>query len=433
MPNFAPTANWKVDMFLDYVKIFIKAGNGGNGVVSFHREKYVPNGGPDGGDGGNGCDIVFVADKNINTLADFKLRKHFRAENGTAGAPKNCTGKSGANLVIKVPAGTVIKDSANGNVIADLFEDGDTFTALQGGSGGCGNARFAHAQRQAPAFSQLGEVTEEHQVTLELKTIADVGLVGFPNVGKSTLLSVLTSAKPKIANYHFTTINPNLGVVGMFDDSFVIADIPGLIEGASEGAGLGHYFLRHIERVRLIVHIVDISGSEGRDPYEDYCKIRKELAAYSEKLADTPEIVVASKADLLDDKNAVADFEKKIGKKVYLISSVTHTGLDELLKVMKAKVDELPPPSRTEIQPDATLEEKSDQKFTVTKLPDGSFLVDGGLVDFLIQNVTVSSQESFAFFQKVLKDRGVIDELKKKGMKEGDTVIISDLEFEWMD
>ena len=217
-------------MFLDYVKIFIKAGNGGNGVVSFHREKYVPNGGPDGGDGGNGGDIVFVADKNINTLADFKLRKHFRAENGTAGAPKNCTGKSGANLVIKVPAGTVIKDSTNGNVIADLFEDGDTFTALQGGRGGKGNARFAHAQRQAPAFSQLGEVTEEHQVTLELKTIADVGLVGFPNVGKSTLLSVLTSAKPKIANYHFTTINPNLGVVGMFDDSFVIADIPARVK-----------------------------------------------------------------------------------------------------------------------------------------------------------------------------------------------------------
>lgn len=420
-------------MFLDYVKIFIKAGNGGNGAVSFHREKYVPNGGPDGGDGGNGGDIVFVADKDLNTLADFKFRKHFRAENGGNGAAKNCTGKSAENLVIKVPVGTVIKDSSNGEIIADLFDDGDTFVALTGGRGGKGNARFAHAQRQAPAFSQLGEVTEEHQVTLELKTIADVGLVGFPNVGKSTLLSVLTSAKPKIANYHFTTINPNLGVVQMFDDSFVIADIPGLIEGASDGAGLGHYFLRHIERVRLIVHIVDISGSEGRDPYDDYVKIRKELATYSEKLAQTPEIVVASKADLLTDDKAVGEFAAKIGKKVYTVSAVTHQGLDELLKVMKNKVDELPPPARTEIAPDASLEAKSDQKFTVQKLPDGSYLVDGGLVDFLIQNVTISSQESFAFFQKVLKDRGVIDELKRKGMKEGDTVIISDLEFEWMD
>lgn len=420
-------------MFLDYVKIFIKAGNGGNGAVSFHREKYVPNGGPDGGDGGNGGDIVFVADKDLNTLADFKFRKHFRAENGGNGAAKNCTGKSAENLVIKVPVGTVIKDSSNGEIIADLFDDGDTFVALTGGRGGKGNARFAHAQRQAPAFSQLGEVTEEHQVTLELKTIADVGLVGFPNVGKSTLLSVLTSAKPKIANYHFTTINPNLGVVQMFDDSFVIADIPGLIEGASDGAGLGHYFLRHIERVRLIVHIVDISGSEGRDPYDDYVKIRKELATYSEKLAQTPEIVVASKADLLTDDKAVGEFAAKIGKKVYTVSAVTHQGLDELLKVMKNKVDELPPPSRTEIAPEASLEAKSDQKFTVQKLPDGSYLVDGGLVDFLIQNVTISSQESFAFFQKVLKDRGVIDELKRKGMKEGDTVIISDLEFEWMD
>ena len=421
-------------MFLDYVKIFIKAGNGGNGAVSFHREKYVPNGGPDGGDGGNGGDIVFVADNDLNTLVDFKFKKHFRAENGTGGAGGNCTGKSGEDTVIKVPAGTVIKDTATGTVIADLFGDGDRFVALRGGRGGKGNARFAHSQRQAPGFSQLGEKTEEHQVTLELKTIADVGLVGFPNVGKSTLLSVLTSAKPKIANYHFTTINPNLGVVQMFDDSFVIADIPGLIEGASEGAGLGHYFLRHIERVRLIVHIVDISGSEGRDPVEDYAKIRNELAAYSEKLAATEEIVVASKTDLIPDGEAAVEaFGKAVGKKVYPVSALTHKGLDELLKVIKQKVDELPPPSRMEIEEGASLEEKSDQKFTVSKLSDGVYCVEGGLVDFLIQNVTISSQESFAFFQKVLKDRGVIDALKKCGMKEGDTVVISDLEFEWMD
>ncbi|MCQ2409543.1 MAG: GTPase ObgE [Clostridia bacterium] len=419
--------------FLDYVKIFIKAGNGGDGKVSFHREKFVPNGGPDGGDGGNGGDVVFVADNNVDTLIDFKFQKFYRAENGENGSEKNCTGKSAPNLVIRVPVGTIIKDTETGKVVADLFDDGEEFLALKGGRGGKGNARFIHAQRQAPTFSQLGEKTEEHQVTLELKTIADVGLVGFPNVGKSTLLSVLTSAKPKIANYHFTTINPNLGVVKMYDDSFVIADIPGLIEGASEGAGLGHYFLRHIERVRLIVHIVDIAGSEGRDPVDDYNKINNELAKYSEKLAEIPQIVVAGKADLLYDTDVISKFEKSIGKKVYTISSVTREGLDELLKVMKEKVDELPPPKRIEKDEDFELEEKQDQKYTISRLDDGSFFVDGGLVDFLIQNVTISSDDSFAFFQKVLKDRGVISDLKKRGMKEGDTVIIGDIEFEWMD
>lgn len=421
-------------MFLDYVKIFIKAGDGGSGAVSFLREKYVPNGGPDGGDGGNGGSVVFVADKDITTLAEFKFKKHFRAQNGMPGEGRNRTGKSGDDLVIKVPVGTVIKETSSGTVIADLFEDGERFCALTGGRGGKGNARFAHARRQAPGFSQLGEKTEQHQVTLELKTIADVGLVGFPNVGKSTLLSVLTSAKPKIANYHFTTINPNLGVVQMFDDSFVIADIPGLIEGAAEGAGLGHYFLRHIERVRLIVHIVDASGSEGRDPYDDYLKIRAELAAYSEKLAATPEIVVASKTDLCENpEEAVEYLRKKTSKEVYAVSSVARIGLDELLKVIKQKVEELPPPSRTVIEEGATLEEKADQKFTVTRYPDGTFEVEGGLVDFLSRNVTISSRDSFAYFQKVLKERGVIDELKKQGMKEGDTVVIADIEFEWVD
>ncbi len=252
-------------------------------------------------------------------------------------------------------------------------------------------------------------------------------------MGKSTLLSVLTSAKRKIANYHFTTLSPNLGVVQLYDDSFVIADIPGLIEGASEGAGLGHYFLRHIERVRVIVHIVDISGSEGRDPVEDFALINNELATYSDKLAKIPQIIVASKADLIEDDACVKRFEKATGRKVYVISSVMHTGIDELLKAIKDKVDELPPPARIPRDEDFELEEKSDQKFTVSRLPDGAFFVDGGLVDFLIQNVTISSDDSFAFFQKVLKDRGVIAELKKKGMKEGDTVVIGDIEFEWVD
>lgn len=422
-----------MDAFLDYVKIIIKAGDGGDGKVSFHREKYVPNGGPDGGDGGNGGDIIFVADKNMNTLIDFRFQKFYRAQNGGNGEAKNCTGKSAEPLYIKVPTGTVVRDTDSGKVVCDLFEDGESFVALKGGRGGKGNNRFAHAKRQAPSFSQLGEKTDEHRVTLELKTIADVGLVGFPNVGKSTLLSVLTSARPKIANYHFTTLSPNLGVVQMYDDSFVIADIPGLIEGASEGAGLGHYFLRHIERVRVIVHIVDISGSEGRDPVSDFEKINNELASHSEKLAEIPQIVVASKADLMLDDSAVKRFEEMTGEKLYVISSLTRDGIDELLKVIKAKVDELPPPARIEIDEDFELEQKADQKFTISRFPDGSFFVDGGLVDFLIQNVTISSDDSFAFFQKVLKDRGVISELKKRGMKEGDTVIIGDIEFEWVD
>lgn len=420
-------------MFLDYVKIIIKAGDGGNGKVSFHREKYVPNGGPDGGDGGNGGDVVFVADKDINNLIDFRYQKFYRAENGKDGEAKNCTGKSAEPLIIKVPMGTVVRDTESGKVVCDLFKDGERYVVLKGGRGGKGNNRFAHSKRQAPSFSQLGEKTEEHRVTLELKTIADVGLVGFPNVGKSTLLSVLTSAKPKIANYHFTTLSPNLGVVEMYDDSFVIADIPGLIEGASEGAGLGHYFLRHIERVRVIVHIVDISGSEGRNPVDDYHKINNELATYSDKLASIPQILVASKADMLEDKSAIKDFEKATGQKLYVISSITREGIEELLKVVKEKVDSLPPPARIPRDEDFELEERSDQKFTITRMDDGSFFVDGGLVDFLIQNVTISSDDSFAFFQKVLKDRGVISELKKRGMKEGDVVVIGDLEFEWVD
>lgn len=420
-------------MFLDYVKINIKAGDGGDGKVSFHREKFVPNGGPDGGDGGNGGDVIFVGDKNINNLVSFRFQKFYRAENGMNGEAKNCTGHSGESMIIKVPVGTVIKDTATGKIISDIFEDGEQVTVLRGGRGGKGNNRFAHANRQAPNFSQLGEKCEEHSVTLELKTIADVGLIGFPNVGKSTLLSVLTAAKPKIANYHFTTLSPNLGVVQMYGDSFVIADIPGLIEGASEGAGLGHYFLRHVERVRVLVHLVDVSGSEGRDPVSDYKIINDELSAYSDKLLDIPQIVVASKIDLLQDKAAIKKFEKAIGKKVYAISSVTKEGVEEFLKDLKSAVDSLPKPERIEPDEDFELEKKPDQKFTVTRLPNAAFFVDGGLVDYIVQNVTISSQDSFAYFQKLLKDRGVIAELKKKGMKDGDTVIIGDIEFEYIE
>lgn len=420
-------------MFLDYVKIFIKAGNGGDGVVSFHREKYVPNGGPDGGDGGHGGSIIFVADNNTNTLIDFKFKKHFFAQNGDRGAAKLCRGKSADDMIIKVPLGTVIRDSESGKVVADLLEEGEQCLALKGGRGGKGNYRFRNANRKAPNFAQLGEKTEQHQIILELKTIADVGLVGFPNVGKSTLLSVLTSAKPKIANYHFTTLAPNLGICKIYDENFCIADIPGLIEGASEGAGLGHHFLRHIERVRLIVHLVDISGSEGRDPIEDYNKINNELMAHDENVGNIPQIVVASKSDLMMDDKALKNFEKAIGKKVHLISSMTQNGIDDLLKDIAKELKDLPPVPRFDEEEKITLDVKGDQKFEIVKLDDYTYEVVGGLVDFLIQNVTLSSTDSFAFFQKVLKDRGVIKELKKSGMEEGDTVLISDIEFTWVD
>ena len=296
-------------MYLDIATIFVKAGNGGDGIVSFHTEKYVAQGGPDGGDGGNGGDVIFVVDKSASTLIDFKFAKHFRAENGENGGAKNCKGKSGKPLYIKVPKGTVIKEKSSGNVLADMFYDDSEFLLQKGGLGGKGNARFATAQRKAPRFSQRGEKTQEIELTLELKTIADVGLVGFPNVGKSTILSVVSAAKPKIANYHFTTLTPNLGVVKYYDRDFVLADIPGLIEGASEGAGLGHNFLRHVERVRLIVHVVDISGIEGRDPYEDFVTINAELENYSIKLAGLEQIVVANKCDLLEDEGVIDEFE----------------------------------------------------------------------------------------------------------------------------
>jgi GTP-binding protein len=418
-------------MFLDYAKIKIKAGDGGNGAISFHREKYVPNGGPDGGDGGRGGDIVFVADGNLNTLTEFKFQKHFFAKNGANGEAKNCTGKNGKNLEIKVPTGTVVRDPESGKVICDLFADGERVTVLAGGRGGKGNAHFKSANRKAPTFSQLGEKVYAHEVVLELKTIADVGLVGFPNVGKSTLLSVLTAARPKIANYHFTTLTPNLGVASVYDQSFCIADIPGLIEGAGRGAGLGHRFLRHIERVRLIVHLVDVSGSEERDPVSDYHIINNELKTYSERLSEIPQIICASKADLLESDSALLKFEKKVGEKVYPVSAVQGKGLDELLRAIYQKLKELPEIKRFDQADTISIDVRPDQKFSVEKTGEDSYLVDGGLVDYLIQNVTLNSLDSFAFFQKTLKEKGVITALKKAGMKEGDTVVIGDVEFEW--
>lgn len=419
-------------MFLDIATIFVKAGNGGDGVVSFHTEKYVAQGGPDGGDGGNGGDIIFTVDKSASTLIDFKFAKHFRAEDGENGGAKTCKGKSGKPLYIKVPKGTVIKEKKSGNVLADMFYDDSEFLLQKGGLGGKGNARFATAQRKAPRFSQKGEKTQEIELTLELKTIADVGLVGFPNVGKSTILSVISSAKPKIANYHFTTLTPNLGVVKYYDKDFVVADIPGLIEGASDGAGLGHNFLRHIERVRLIVHVVDISGIEGRDPYEDYLTINNELESYSAKLASLPQIVVANKCDLVQDESVIEKFEKKLGSKVIRISAISNSGTKEMLERISGDLDDLP-----EIEPMEVVafdENRNDStSYVITVDEDGVYEVHGGLINMLIRNVVLDDYESFRYFQKTLKDRGVIKALYNNGCKEGDTVRIGDIEFDFVD
>lgn len=419
-------------MFLDIATIFVKAGNGGDGVVSFHTEKYVAQGGPDGGDGGNGGDIVFVVDKSASTLIDFKFAKHFRAEDGSNGGAKNCKGRSGKDLYIKVPKGTVIKEKKTGNVLADMFYDDSEFLLQKGGLGGKGNARFATAQRKAPRFSQKGEKTQEVELTLELKTIADVGLVGFPNVGKSTILSVISSAKPKIANYHFTTLTPNLGVVKYYDKDFVVADIPGLIEGASEGAGLGHNFLRHIERVRLIVHVVDISGIEGRDPYEDYLTINGELESYSQKLASLPQIVVANKCDLLEDESKIEEFEKKLGEKVIRISAISNNGTKEMLDRISKDLEDLPESEPMEVV--AFDENRNDStSYVITVDEDGIYEVHGGLINMLIRNVVLDDYESFRYFQKTLKDSGVIKALYSNGCKEGDTVRIGDIEFDFVD
>lgn len=420
-------------MFLDVAKIYIKAGNGGDGATSFHREKFVPNGGPDGGDGGNGGSIIFVADKNMTTLIDFKYKVHYRAGNGENGKKKNQCGKSAEDLIIKVPCGTLLKDIETDQIIADFFEDGVEKVVLQGGRGGKGNARFATSQRKAPSFSQKGETTIEYHVKLELKTIADVGLVGFPNVGKSTLLSVLTSAKPKIANYHFTTLSPNLGVVNMYDDSFVIADIPGLIEGASEGAGLGHDFLRHIERVRLIVHVVDISECEGRSALEDYEKINNEITSYSSKLGELPQIVVLNKIDMLyGEENKIEEFANKIGKKVFPISAITHDGTKELLDEIYSVLKTLP--KQEPFETDYYEFEKPDEnRYEIIKIDDDTYEITGGFIDKLARNVVLDDVDSFNYFQRVLRDKGIIKELYKKGAKEGDTVYVSDIAFDLID
>lgn len=421
-------------MFLDRVKISIKAGNGGKGSTSFLRTKKTANGGPDGGDGGNGGNVVFKATNELNTLYGFRFKKKFVAENGEDGHQKNQTGKTGKDEVILVPTGTVLINPKTDKIVADLNEDGATFVALKGGLGGHGNAYFKSSIKQAPSYSQMGETVEAKEILLELKTIADVGLVGFPNVGKSTLLSVISNANPKIANYPFTTIYPNLGVCEVLGETFVVADIPGLIEGASQGLGLGHYFLKHVERVRLIVHLIDISESEGRNANEDFKIINKELSSYSPELSKTKQIVVFSKCDLLDNdvlKQKIDSFVKENKIDQYLcISSYTREGVEELKRKILENLKKIPkkPPLKVE---EFDFDKKDFSTIEIKRHDDGSFEVFGGRIENLSRGVVISDQVSFAYFQTRLKEMGVIDMLKAKGLKNGDTVIIKDITFEY--
>ena len=425
-------------MFTDYAKIIIKSGDGGNGAVSFRREKYVAAGGPDGGDGGRGGSIYFIVDPDSNTLVDFRFKKKFKAENGKNGEGARRYGKSGEDLYVKVPIGTLIKDVETGKIIADLSHKGQKELILPGGRGGKGNSHFATSTRQAPRFSQDGEKGIEKEVILELKLLADVGLIGFPNVGKSTFLSKTTSATPKIADYHFTTLEPNLGVVkNDYGESFVIADIPGIIEGASNGTGLGLQFLRHIERTRLLLHVIDVSGIEGRNPVDDFKTINEELKSYSEKLSKRKQIIVANKIDSMQDENLYNDLEKLAKEnniEIFKISAVTGEGISELLKRVSQVLKELPKEELYDEVEDKkvyTLQEEQ-EGFTIKK-EDGIFVVDGPAVDRVMRRVNLEDNESMYYFQKCLDSLGVNQKLKEAGVQEGDTVNICGWELEWYD
>ena len=423
-------------MFTDYVKIIVKSGDGGDGAISFRREKYVAAGGPDGGDGGKGGDVYFTVDPDANTLIDFRFKKKFKAESGKNGEGNHRYGKSGDDLYIKVPLGTVIKDAESGKVLADLCEKGQTEKVFPGGRGGKGNSHFATSTRQAPHFSQGGEKGIEKEIILELKLLADVGLIGFPNVGKSTFLSVVTSATPKIADYHFTTLEPNLGVVkSEYGDSFVIADIPGIIEGASDGTGLGLQFLRHIERTRLLLHVIDISGVEGRNPVEDFNTINNELKNYSEKLSKRTQIIVANKVDLMQDETAYNELEKLAKEKglaIFKISGVTGQGVKELLDYVSKTLKTLPKEELVEIEDRKVYELEDKDEFTITR-EDGMFVVDGPGVQRIMRRVNLEDNESMYYFQKCLEQLGVNQKLKEAGVQEGDTVKVVDWELEWYD
>lgn len=423
-------------MFIDKARIFVKSGNGGNGAVSFRREKYVPAGGPDGGDGGNGASVIFEVDLGLRTLMDFKYQRKYVAEHGEDGSKKRKAGRNGEDLILKVPPGTIIRDEATGLVIADLKEEGDRAVVAKGGRGGKGNQHFANAVRQAPAFARSGSDGVEKWVVLELKMIADVGLLGFPNVGKSTFLSVVTKAKPKIANYHFTTLTPNLGVVQTkFGESFVLADIPGLIEGAAEGVGLGHDFLRHVERTKVLIHIVDISGLEGRDALDDFDKINGELKLYNEKLATRQQVVVANKMDILEDESIFDEFKNELegrGYKVFKMSAATRQGVDDVIAYVSEllrEAEEIELVSEEEMfRPE--LDEVQDEGLQID-IEDGVYVVTGKSLRRIMYSVNFDDMESLQYFQKAMESQGVFDRLREMGIEDGDTVRIYEIEFEF--
>lgn len=419
-------------LFVDKAPFIAKAGNGGNGCVSFHREKFVQNGGPDGGDGGRGGDVILLADENMHTLLDFRFRSKYEAPAGQDGAGGRRQGKQGEDLTVKVPVGTVVREKESGVVVADMYEAGRKKILLRGGRGGWGNSHFATPTRQAPNFAKPGIKTERHEFILELKSIADVGLVGYPNVGKSTLLSVVTAARPKIANYHFTTLTPNLGMVRRGGQDFVMADIPGLVEGASEGAGLGHDFLRHVERTRLLLHVVDAAGSEGRDPVEDFIRINEELQKYGD-LASRPQIVAANKMDLPDGETGFQMLRDHIGDRypLFPISAFAHQGLDALMDCVANTLAALPPMepfAEEEMLPESL--EKTGFEITM----DGPvFVVSGAAVSQLLDSVNFSDEESLNWFHRTLRRAGIIDALREAGAMEGSTVRIDDMEFDFVE
>ncbi|GAE35117.1 GTPase ObgE [Halalkalibacter akibai] len=427
-------------MFVDKVKIYVKGGDGGNGQVSFRREKYVPDGGPAGGDGGRGSSVVFEVEEGLRTLMDFRYKRHFKAPRGEHGRPKNQHGKNAEDMIVKVPPGTTVIDDQSGQVIADLTEHGQRAVIARGGRGGRGNTRFATPVNPAPEIAENGEPGQERDVILELKVLADVGLVGFPSVGKSTLLSVVSAAKPKIADYHFTTITPNLGVVETDDNrSFVMADLPGLIEGAHAGVGLGHQFLRHIERTRVIVHVIDMSALEGRDPYEDYLLINEELKQYNLRLMERPQVIVANKMDMPESEENLKLFKEKFKDDypIFPISAITKQGLRDLLLTIADKIEETPEfPLHEEVEDTTRViyrHEKQETPFVITRDDDGTFVLSGAPLEKLFKMTDFSREESIKRFARQMRGMGIDDALRERGAKDGDLVRIMKFEFEFID
>ncbi|MCA1056302.1 GTPase ObgE [Rossellomorea aquimaris] len=428
-------------MFVDQVKIYTKGGDGGNGMVAFRREKYVPKGGPAGGDGGHGADVIFEVDEGLRTLMDFRYQRHFKAPRGEHGMSKNQHGRNAEDMIVKVPPGTVVKDDDTGETIADLTQHGQRAVITKGGRGGRGNTRFATPANPAPELSEKGEPGQERYIVMELKLLADVGLVGFPSVGKSTLLSVVSAAKPKIASYHFTTIVPNLGMVETADGrSFVMADLPGLIEGAHEGVGLGHQFLRHIERTRVIVHVIDMSGMEGRDPYEDYLTINEELKQYNLRLTERPQIIVANKMDMPESEENLNIFKEKLEDDypVFPISAFTQQGLKELLFAVADKLEtteEFPiqEEEETGVHRVVYRHEEEQKDFEITRDPDGTFVVSGAKIERLFKMTDFSREDSVRRFARQLRSYGVDDALRERGAENGDTIRLLKYEFEFVD